>query len=201
MSVGIEGESCGEVTQHTGYCFDVHAVLQSQCCEGVAEVMEPDFREPCPLQHSVQHIQHTVWGDGASVRRWEDILDFSAYLLSLLFQNFDRIISDGHGTVGVFCFQRCFYDLSVDSGYLSLHSDGAVVHVDVIPFESQQLTSAEAGCQFDVVHLVHAGFSGFSQEGSQLLYGESFHLSVFYFRQSAGFCRIGVDQLLLLCQI
>ena len=35
MSVGVEGESGGEVAQHTGHCLDVHPVLQSQCCEGV----------------------------------------------------------------------------------------------------------------------------------------------------------------------
>ncbi len=35
MGVGVEGESRGEVTQHTGHRLDVHAVLQSQCCEGV----------------------------------------------------------------------------------------------------------------------------------------------------------------------
>jgi|GEM_PF-4832239 len=35
MSVGIEGESCGEVAQHTGHCLDVHPVLQRQRCEGV----------------------------------------------------------------------------------------------------------------------------------------------------------------------
>ena len=35
MSIGVEGESGREVTQHAGHRFDVYAVLQSQCCEGV----------------------------------------------------------------------------------------------------------------------------------------------------------------------
>ena len=68
MCVGVEGESCGEVPQHTGHRLDVHAVLQRQRCEGVAEVMEPDFRQSRSLQHSVEHVQHAVRGDGASVR-------------------------------------------------------------------------------------------------------------------------------------
>lgn len=34
MSVGVEGESVGEVAQHTS--LDVYSVLQRQCCEGVA---------------------------------------------------------------------------------------------------------------------------------------------------------------------
>ena len=60
MSVGVEGESGGEVAQHTGHCLDVHPVLQSQCCEGVAEVMEADLGKACSLQHSVEHIQHAT---------------------------------------------------------------------------------------------------------------------------------------------
>ena len=68
MGVGIEGKSRGEVTQHTGYRLDVYAVLQRQCCEGVAEVVEPNLGQSRSLQHSVQHIQHTVRGDWSSVR-------------------------------------------------------------------------------------------------------------------------------------
>ena len=68
MSVGVEGESGGEVAQHTGHCLDVHPVLQSQCCEGVAEVMEADLGKACSLQHSVEHIQHAIRGDWTSVR-------------------------------------------------------------------------------------------------------------------------------------
>ena len=43
MSVGVEGESCGEVSQHAGHSLDVHAVLEGDSCEGVAEVMESDL--------------------------------------------------------------------------------------------------------------------------------------------------------------
>ena len=44
MCVGVEGESGGEVAQHTGHCLDVHPVLQSQCCEGVAQAVADAFR-------------------------------------------------------------------------------------------------------------------------------------------------------------
>ena len=36
MSVGVEGESVGEVAQHPRHRLDVYSVLQRQCCEGVA---------------------------------------------------------------------------------------------------------------------------------------------------------------------
>lgn len=42
--------------------------------------------------------------DEAFIRRGEHIRNVSAYFLSLLFQDFYRIISDGHGAVEVFRF-------------------------------------------------------------------------------------------------
>ena len=46
MGIGVQGEACGEVTQHAGYGLDVHTVLQGDGCEGVTEVVESDFRDP-----------------------------------------------------------------------------------------------------------------------------------------------------------
>ena len=45
MGVGVQGEACGEMTQHAGHGFDFHAVLQSEGGEGVAQVMEPSCRK------------------------------------------------------------------------------------------------------------------------------------------------------------
>ena len=35
MRISIQREACRKMPQHTRYGFDVHAVLQSQRCEGV----------------------------------------------------------------------------------------------------------------------------------------------------------------------
>ncbi len=35
MGVGVQRESGAVMSQHSGYRFDVHAVLQSKRCEGV----------------------------------------------------------------------------------------------------------------------------------------------------------------------
>ena len=64
MGIGVQGEACGEVTQHAGHRLDVHSVLESDGCEGVAEVMESDLRDANPLQNPLQHIVDTVRGDG-----------------------------------------------------------------------------------------------------------------------------------------
>ena len=73
MGIGIQGEAGGEVAQHAGHRFDVHAVLQRDGCEGMAEVMKSDLRDTCSLQHSLEHVVDAVRGDGAAVGGGEDI--------------------------------------------------------------------------------------------------------------------------------
>ena len=73
MGVGIQGEACGEVTQHAGYGLDVHTVLQGDGSEGVAEVMESDLRDASPLQYTLQHVVDAVRGDGTAVGGREHI--------------------------------------------------------------------------------------------------------------------------------
>ena len=74
MGVGIQSKTGGEVPQHTGHRLDIHPVLQSQSGEGVPEIMKPDLRQSCPLQHPMEHVQHTVRRNRATIRRWKDPL-------------------------------------------------------------------------------------------------------------------------------
>jgi len=67
MGIGVQGEACGEVTQHAGHRLDIYSVLQRNGCEGVAEIVESDLRDTSPLQHSLQHIVNAVWGDRTAV--------------------------------------------------------------------------------------------------------------------------------------
>ena len=53
MGIGVEGEACGEVTQHSADRLDVHAILEGDGCKGMAEVVESDFRDAGPCQHSL----------------------------------------------------------------------------------------------------------------------------------------------------
>ena len=90
MGVGIQGEACGEVTQHAADGLDIHAVLESDGRKGVAEIMESDLRDASPLQHPLKHIIDAVRGDGATVGGWEYILVMG--LSFLLFENFYRLL-------------------------------------------------------------------------------------------------------------
>lgn len=67
VSVGVQGKPCGEVPQHPGHDFHIHLVLQGQGGEGVAQVVESYLGQPCPFQHSMEHMQHTVRGDGPAI--------------------------------------------------------------------------------------------------------------------------------------
>ncbi len=48
MGVSVQGEPGGEVAEDGGDSFNVYAVLQGYCCEGVAEVMEANFWDTRP---------------------------------------------------------------------------------------------------------------------------------------------------------
>ena len=90
MGIGVQGEACGEVAQHTGYRFDVHSVLQRDGGEGVAEIVESDLRDARSLQHSFQHIVDTVRGDGTTIGRGKHIGVIG--LAFLLPQDFYRLL-------------------------------------------------------------------------------------------------------------
>ena len=67
MSVGVQGESSGVMAQHGGQGFHVHSVLQRQHGECVTKVMEAYPLQSSPFQHSLEHMENTVWGHRASV--------------------------------------------------------------------------------------------------------------------------------------
>ena len=67
MGIGVQSKSGGEVTQHTGYCLDVHAVLECNSGECVPEVVKSDLGQSRPFQNPLQHMVDAVRGDGATV--------------------------------------------------------------------------------------------------------------------------------------
>ena len=58
VGVGAKSESGVVVAQHTGHCLDVHAVLQCQGCEGMAEVMKSDVFQPCVFQNLLVNLTY-----------------------------------------------------------------------------------------------------------------------------------------------
>ena len=63
MGIGIQREPCREVTQHTRHGFYIHAILEGQRGERMAEIMKPNLRQARPVQHPVERIKHAVFDE------------------------------------------------------------------------------------------------------------------------------------------
>ena len=111
MSISVQGEACGEVTQHAGHRLDVHTILEGNGSEGVAEVMESDLRDARSFEDTLQHIVDAVRGDGTTVGRGKHIGVVGLALL--LPQDFDCLRRDTDGPVGVLGFKRRLHDLAI----------------------------------------------------------------------------------------
>ena len=99
MGVGVQGESRREVPQHPGHRFYVHPVLQGQGGKCVTQIVESNPRQPRPLQHPVEHVQHAVRGDRPSGGTGEYPWAVSCFL-PLGFQKVYRIRRQRQGAVG-----------------------------------------------------------------------------------------------------
>ena len=63
VGVGSQRESCVEMAEHTGYGFHIHAVLEGQRGERMAEIMKSNLRQSRPVQHPVERIKHAVFDE------------------------------------------------------------------------------------------------------------------------------------------
>ena len=133
MSVGVQREARGVMTEHRGHGFYIHAVLQRHGGEGVTQVMEAYPWQSRPFQHPLEHVQHAVRGHGASGGRWEYPFAVTRFS-SLLHQNVYRVCRQRQGAVGVFCFQRHLNDLAVDAPDLPLNPKVSFFQINVRPF-------------------------------------------------------------------
>ena len=113
VGVGVQSEAGGEVAQHTGDSLDVHAVLQRQRREGMAQVVEADAGQSRPLQHPVQHVVHAVRRDGAAGGRGEHIV--AAPMGFHLCQHCHRVLRDAAVAVA------CFFAIAVTSLFCKQH--------------------------------------------------------------------------------
>lgn len=200
VCVGVQGEACRVVAQHAADRLNVHAVLQGQSGEGVAQVVEADVGQACPIQRPVEHTQDAVRGYGPAGGGRKDPGAIPRFLL-LLRQNSYRTICQQQGAVAVFRFQRRLDDLPVDPGHLAADAEVAPLQVDVLPLETQQLAPAQAGGQLHIVHLIDAAFFGLPEEGCQLFLGQGFHLLALQSGQGTAVRRVVDDEPLPLGEV
>lgn len=60
VGVGVQGEAYEEVTKHSVDRLDIHAVLRCYGCEGVAKVVNSDFRDAGSDEDTLEHIVHAI---------------------------------------------------------------------------------------------------------------------------------------------
>ena len=105
----------------------------------MAQVVESHLGQPGPFQHPMEHMQHTVRGDGPTVGRGEHP-GAIAYFSSLFSQNAYRVLCQGQGAVGVFRFQGRFHHFPVDPGDLPPYPE-------VPPFQINARTAGICGAE------------------------------------------------------
>ena len=82
VGVGAECESGLVVSQHRGYRFHVHAVLQSQCGKGMPEIVEAYMRQSSVFQNFLMQVHNGIGVihlpcDG----RWEHVWIVGVFLV------------------------------------------------------------------------------------------------------------------------
>ena len=60
VGVGSQRETCVEMTEHTGYCLYVHAILQRQGRECVSQVVKSQVFQPCILQNLLVDVDYRI---------------------------------------------------------------------------------------------------------------------------------------------
>ena len=61
VGVSAEGEARVVVTQHRGYCFHIHTVLECQGRERMSQVVKSDVRQSSVLQDLLVQVYDGVW--------------------------------------------------------------------------------------------------------------------------------------------
>lgn len=195
VGVGPQGKACVVVAQHGGDGFDVHAVLESQGGEGVAEIVEPEMLQTGVFQdplvkggHRVRMVHTSCAGGGEEpgvIRVLGVLLDEQLHRLLGDSDLPDGVLRLGTGDHKITRF--IFHSLFADG-------DGPLLHVQVRPLQGHQLTLSDAADQLRAEHGQGVPPLRRVEIGFQVLRAERFHLPVLCFRHHAAVCGIADQQ-------
>ena len=149
MGIGVQREGRIGVPQDAGQRFGVHAAGESVGGEGVAQIVEADAGQPCPLEERFHVAISRIGIDGIFRlhRVWEypltDSIRFSPP------QDFRHTVRQDDGTHSLICLR--FTDgvlalpLAVEG---SAHLQRPGVPIEIVPLQTADLAAAQAGHQF-----------------------------------------------------
>ena len=145
MGVDVQRGSRRHMTKHGGERFHIHAVLQRQCCEGMAQIMKSNMFASCVLQDELQSAAHHAGCDGAVLldRRREHPAGVHCFLVLPQHCHHRRRQNDlSDGVLRLGCADLKLAPHIVD---LFVHIQHTGFEVQVVPLQRHQLTSAQAG--------------------------------------------------------
>ena len=116
----------------------------------VSEVVKPDVLRADGLQDLLMGVPEGIRVEhGAGLGRHKQVR--TAWVLCvLLYQQLHRPLRDGQLADGVGRLGLADHQLTVDTVYLLADGDGHVLRVQVRPQQGQQLTTPQAGGQFQI---------------------------------------------------
>ena len=133
------------MAQHSGECFHIHAVLQRQRCEGVAQIMKSNMLASCVLQNELQSTAHHAGRNGAVLLHRGREHPARVYRLFVLPQYRHHGGRQDDLADGVLRLRRADLKLAPHIVDLLVHIQHAGLEVEVIPLQRHELAPAQAG--------------------------------------------------------
>ena len=186
MRIGVEGEPSAVVAQHTGQGLYIHAAGEGHRGESMAQIVEANTllnarrRQQLPVDPG--HCVRAPVAAGAG--RWEQD-GIVRVLFMLPHQHVHRLLGQRHLADGVLGFRLRYHQLSVDPGDLLAHREDAVLYIQVIPPQRQQLPTPQAAGQFQEEHGQDAVLLRLTEIYPQLLWRDDGHLLFLLGRDTA----------------
>ena len=186
VRIGVERKPCAIVAQHTGQCLHIHAAGEGHGGESVAQIVEANMLLDASLcQQLPVDPGHCVGAPVAASagRREQD--GAVRVLLMLPHQQVHRLLGQRHLADGILSFWLRHHQLPVDAGDLLAYREDAILYIQVIPPEGQQLPPPQAAGQLQEEHGQDAVLLRLAEIYPQLLRRDDGHLLFLLGRDAA----------------
>ena len=182
------------MSQHGGERFHIHAVLQRQGCEGVAQIMEAHMLAPCVFQDELQSAPYHAGRDGAVLLHRGREHPARVYRLFVLPQHRYHSRRQDDLADGVLCLGRADLKLAAHIVDLFVHIQYANLEVQVVPLQRHELAPTQTGGQVQKEDFVVALELCLNKESLKFFPCQHLHLPCLFRRQLAADGWVHTDQ-------
>ena len=196
VGVYIQCGAAGDVANNGGERFDVHAMFQTCCAKYMAQIVESNLFAPSPIQNDLQPFSD---GGGVSWRiftGWRGKHPAGDYGFLVHFKDSEDRSREDNAAVGCFRLRWRDNQFSFDPMNLPLNPEFPSAEVQIIPLESANLTSTQAGGEFQQEKFIAAVLFGLDQQPLDFLWCQHLHLPGLGRREAAAISRVSEDEFL-----